>query len=643
MKTTMKRLAAYLLAILLVIQIMPAIAGETYTATFTPGYVKYREILEITQVEETSILTEDMTNQLNVTAGYANVVWSSDNETVATVDQTGLVTANAPGQVRITVEAEGYSDSITFRVVAKPQAEKTEKNDSEPAEKIIIIINGEKTKVEYDGQVHVNTYTATSNSDSFDAAKLKLTDAGKAHLGSGTDCGTYTDTLTADDFIYEGVEAEIVISKGWIQIKPKSITIKADNKTAMEGTTPDYSATAIGLLEGETIDLSQMQYKLSVQEGQTFIDPEVEEGQIIGNYKVEKVASGLLTYWTEKPLYNIAKISGLYYRLAKTQIWTAKDPVKDPAGSLNDDEYKVDKYDFKNVTIRLNDKEYIYSCDENAEQIAGGANYYEVKGGAVSIVKKKIGGGAGWLVPEGERYTDKNETDSIHRDYEITLRDAPVTVEQDVYVLLSVNGSSNFYRLRRTTFRAIPIENAQVGKELKPGQFVRPSYDFSNAVLKIDGEEYRYSASAPTGEYESCFTVEFMNIKKETHINQNANWYKDETGWVDGAKEQYGSLGNDVTSYHANYKATLYKGNIVPKSITIKSSLEGVQQVYAGTEITLTAELKGFDGVDYEIRWEAEKDGVRTVIPGINTLVYTFKLTEENSQYRYNVIVTPRN
>ena len=117
MKTTMKRLAAYLLAMLLVLQIVPVMAEEgTYSAIFTPGYVQYRDILEITADIETSILTVDMENQLSATKGYDGIKWSSDHPEIATVDENGLVKAVAPGQVRITVEAEGYSDSVVLRL-----------------------------------------------------------------------------------------------------------------------------------------------------------------------------------------------------------------------------------------------------------------------------------------------------------------------------------------------------------------------------------------------------------------------------------------------------------------------------------------------------------------------------------------------
>ena len=50
------------------------------------------------------------------------VTWSSDDETVATVDQNGRVTAIAPGTVTITAKAGGKSSSCTVTVVGPPSS-----------------------------------------------------------------------------------------------------------------------------------------------------------------------------------------------------------------------------------------------------------------------------------------------------------------------------------------------------------------------------------------------------------------------------------------------------------------------------------------------------------------------------------------
>lgn len=65
-------------------------------------------------------LTQGTTHQLNFTvtpedAEYTEVIWTSDNEQIATVKE-GLVTAVAEGETKITVTIEGKASSCTVRV-----------------------------------------------------------------------------------------------------------------------------------------------------------------------------------------------------------------------------------------------------------------------------------------------------------------------------------------------------------------------------------------------------------------------------------------------------------------------------------------------------------------------------------------------
>jgi hypothetical protein len=332
MKTTMKRLAAYLLAMLLVLQIMPVMAEEgTYSAIFTPGYVQYRDILEITADIETSILTVDMENQLSATKGYDGIKWSSDHPEIATVDENGLVKAVAPGQVRITVEAEGYSDSVVFLIVEVPQSEEptveeeplpednqdeepqeeesqpednqpeethTEEAQAEPEkprvrEKIIVIINGSKTKLAYDGLEHVNDFTSTSNSDSFDPDMVSLKPEAIERAATGTNCGTYQDKYEPSDFIYNGdADAEFIVSNGWLQIKPVSITIKANDVTQEEDEELTFTATVTGLVDEADLDTLQYTFDVYTSGDVTYITPVCE--QVQGNYRIT-VQPGILT------------------------------------------------------------------------------------------------------------------------------------------------------------------------------------------------------------------------------------------------------------------------------------------------------------------------------------------------------------
>ena len=150
MKTNMKKLAAWMMVLLLVIQIIPALAKEQVEGTLEPKASLFREKLKVTS--EYSILSVGESIQLTATEGY-KVKWSSNNEDIATVDENGVVTAVANGTVKITASEGDYSDSITLRVIESKQkdSEDGESEETEETEPIIIVINGDKEKYVYDG------------------------------------------------------------------------------------------------------------------------------------------------------------------------------------------------------------------------------------------------------------------------------------------------------------------------------------------------------------------------------------------------------------------------------------------------------------------------------------------------------------
>ena len=635
MKTTMKKIAAWLLALLLVLQMLPAMADDQ-TISGTQGPItSYRDKLQINAV--TSTITVGMSIQLSTTDKYDNLTWKSDNEGIATVDKNGVVTGVVPGQVKITATEDSHSDSITIRVVGNPSGEE----GTESAEKLVVIINGEKGKVTYDGQEHRLSYTVACDNSSFKEDKLHLVSEG--HLAAGTECGVYQDQLTKDDFSYEGdEEVEFVITNGWLQIKPASVTVYADTKTKAEGAAdPEFTATVEGLLPGD--DPAQIVYTFDVksENGTTKIIPVADSIQ--GNYKVSTVSAELIIL-PARDLYNIAKIGGTYYRLKKTKIWTEKDPKKVNAGVLNAEDYIVEPYDFTDLTITVNGKEYIYNCKENAEAIIRGANYYDLKtvAGTISIVKNKIGamsnGKPNWLIPEADQYTDANGTDSIHRDFEITTHDNNQACEdQIVYNMLSVDGNTNYCKLPSGTITAKPFDKISNGK-LKEGEYILEPYDFTNTVLIIDGEEYRYSATELTGTYDNYFTVSFHDVEKVDRFNGDANFFKDRTTWLDGAYEKYGNLPNNTKAIHANYKATTHKGVAPVRSVSITSDWDGGLG-YIGLKITLTAHVTGFREGKYTLQWEYSTDGQNwTKQEGATGDTFTYELNEITTNYSWRVV-----
>ena len=651
MRTTMmKKIAACLLALLLVIQVVPVVAGQEESAPYTPTYTTFRDQLEVTA--STSILKVGMEVQLTWTAGYNDLTWSSDKESVATVDENGLVTAVGEGTAKIRAAEGEYSDSVTIKVVGAPE---TGSETGDESDTMVIIISVAKEKVEYDGEEHTSHFTAVSDADGFDEANVKLKD--ETNVVSGMDCGVYKTKYVPEDFYYEGNDnVEFVVGEGWIQIKPRTATVKANDAEKYEGSSdPEFTATVTGLLEGDDPEQIKYTFETQAENGVTKIYP-IPDEPIQGNYRIS-AQPGTLTIipMNEFPLYNIAKINNAWYRLGKTTIRTpytsvaaARKVTKDGKGVMDPANYQLEEYDFENQTITVGEKEYIYKCDKNARAIFNGANYYTVKHNNVEAVLNKIGamsnGKPNWIIPEDQRYNDKNETDSFHHNYDITLyenKTSNTTAEdQPIYNMLCVNGNKNYYRLKRTTIYAEPLSNFTDNATLPSGTYIYDRYDFTNVVLVLDGVEYKYSDHELTGEHEPYFTVKFDKVVTSERINGDANWYYKDEGWLDGSQAQYGLMANRTFAFHANYNATTHAGTIKKeKSIGISSSWPKGQIGYPGARITLTAKPVGFEGTDYTLQWEYSTDGQNwTPQPGANALTFTYTLNEETARYKWRVV-----
>ena len=655
MKTTMKKTAAYLLAMLLIFQMLPALADGTESNIVHP-ITQYRDKLDITAVTKT--LTVGMQITLTVNENYERVVWSSQNENIATVDQNGVVTGVSEGKVKITAAEDGYSDSVTLLVVAAGASsgqETASDGNRTPSEEMVIFINGRKQRLAYNGTEYVNEYAATSNRADFSAEKLHLTEEGETHLAHATNGGVAYDNLTEEDFYYDSDETvTIVITNGWLQVRPATLNIYVNNATKNEGDPdPAFSADLDGLKGNDTAESIGIQY--SVTEDNRIV-PNVVSDDIIGNYRVGTVMAGILTIQEiiESPLYNIAQVvnTNNYYRLRKTTIKTYKsideyvaDITKDGnAHVLSESEYTAEDYDFANEIVTYNDKKYAHiSRADDGLKVDGYYTIVPKAGEELTAVKKKIGASAGWLITDGQ-YNDPNATNSFHRNYIISFVDVAQFTTQDLYSMLSVNGSGNYHRLKKSTFSASAnMADLKAGTALQPSEYTMTPYDFTNVVIMIDGVDYHYYEEAPEDEYISYYTVEFERVIKENRFNNDAKWYTKDEGFLDNSRSDYENLPNNTAAFHANYKATTHKGKERVKSIKLTSDFAKTKG-YVGDKITLTAHLSGFEGltegVDYRLEWQYKTSnaGEWTAVRNANGTSYTFTLNQTTTRYTWRVV-----
>ena len=652
MKTTMKKTAAYLLALLLALQMVPAFA-DTITSNEIQTESELLETLKIINESGKTVLV-GKTLQLYLPYGYDSAKWSSSDEKIATVDQDGMVTGVEAGEVKITATHDGDSSSITLTVIAPAEAKEGSENES-----MTIIVSGNKIKVPYDGQPHAIEYTYSSDRDDFNQANVKM----NVEAPSRTTAGATRGTLTADDFTYtdESVDATFIVNDGSVWITPIEATVTADDMTIAleELDNLDPTATVSGLIGDDELDYRFLLPDIT-EAGEYEIKPVGDQAQL--GYSVTYEAGKLTVTAPESKgmvtadLYNLAKVGGTWYRLRKTTFKVDK-PIGDYLTGVTKDgtnvpldpeNYEAADYDFANEILEYNSKRYAYMSRRN-EKGLGVDGYYTAtlnKTETLTAVKNKIGAGTAtkgnWLIAQEYRYDDPYATDSFHRNYTIVFHEKAALENQTLYNMLAIGTATDYYKLRATTISAIPAKDQTTGAVVDPETYEMAPYDFTNLVLDVDNVKYVYSSDGQEDEYTSYYTVSLENVKKEVRFNNKANWFTDTTKWLDGAsKELLGVTSNDTMGYHANYRATLHQGKKRNRSVTIESSWPSDKPAYKGTIITLTAKLTGFEGQNYKLQWQRRlENGDWQNVPGENGITMTYELNEETAAYIWRVVAS---
>ena len=424
------------------------------------------------------------------------------------------------------------------------------------------------------------------------------------------------------------------------------------------------------------------------------------------------------------PLYNMAHDGNTWYRLAKTTIRTDKPYTAYAQGKVIDSFlYDASGYSFSGYTIEKNGKTYIAECDVDPENPVP---YFRATIEKVEVSLTRIGGlinndtdNPRWMngLPDSEKYTDDNTTGGYHRNYLIKTYEPSVyeeTIEQPLYNFIGTERKGNYYRLKKTSILAKPAKSYSAGTELSSNDYTlipNSDYDFTDVILTINGKEYKYSPTKPEGKYENTYTAELDRVFVKNNIHGNANWYKDNKGWLDDAKSTFTEAelnNNNIHGFHRDYNYTLYPATAVfydvemydgdtlietvrkPEgeapvlqtptkagytfagwkvsggtdydtaallsddiklyaqwsednvpTITYSSSLEGIEKVFVGTVITLTAHISGY-GENYSVQWMyTNPAGEDHIVTGETEEDYTFSLDEENCTYVYYVVVTP--
>lgn len=75
-------------------------------------------------------------------------------------------------------------------------------------------------------------------------------------------------------------------------------------------------------------------------------------------------------------------------------------------------------------------------------------------------------------------------------------------------------------------------------------------------------------------------------------------------------------------------------------TVNVSSNVDDADELNLGDKITLTADVQGYEGVNYTFQWQSSVDNENWEnVSGANSGNYTFTLTEETSQNYWRVIL----
>ena len=163
--------------------------------------------------------TETLTATLTPDGAVGTVVWSSDDDSIASVDQSGVVTGNAAGTTTITATVNGQSDTCTVRVVGPSNTNFRAATSIAVGDIVYLTCNG--TSNQYTGP------STTSTVYGIGAGFTDLPDKEKVALEvvEGSEEGTYGLKLTsganADKYLYWGtgnslnVNNSLTVNTSW--------------------------------------------------------------------------------------------------------------------------------------------------------------------------------------------------------------------------------------------------------------------------------------------------------------------------------------------------------------------------------------------------------------------------------------------
>lgn len=206
------------------------------TVTVTPSPASVR-------VGQTTQLIVAVKDPDGVTLGDRPVVWTSSNETIATVTQSGVVTGRTSGTAVITATSEGIAGQTTLTVSAIPVATVVV---TPPALNVFTGSSGQLSAIAKDD--NGNTLVGRGiDWSSNNAAAATVTPSG---VVVGVAPGTATITATSEGKSGISVVTVTTVPVASVDVSPPTATLPPNQNTQLTATPKDAAGNALG---GRTI------------------------------------------------------------------------------------------------------------------------------------------------------------------------------------------------------------------------------------------------------------------------------------------------------------------------------------------------------------------------------------------------------
>lgn len=192
------------------VTITAEVGGKTASCAFTIEKAKGPEVEKVTLNQETATLKEGETLQLAATvspedADYSGIIWSTADETIATVSEDGLVTAVLEGTVVITAQAGEQTAQCTITVERKP---------------VLVSVEGDKAQIDLDA-AQTTEEVATVINDAYTQGAVRFAFSGDFNMlgiSATTNDASAVSKLMAASRAAKGKESRTVVNPEGIVI-----------------------------------------------------------------------------------------------------------------------------------------------------------------------------------------------------------------------------------------------------------------------------------------------------------------------------------------------------------------------------------------------------------------------------------------